>query len=440
MSTSDRRDFIKQSGTGMATALVTTLPAIAGERKPAADLRVGVIGAGGRGRHISQLAAEKDGVEVSHVCDPDQQRLDKLAKILGVKPANSVSDMRRVLDDPTVDAVLVATPDHWHAPAAILACDAGKHVYVEKPCSHNIREGRLLVEAARRNDRVVQHGTQVRSTTMMQEATQLLHGGVIGDVLVARVWNVQKRDSIGRGKNVPVPPGIDFDLWVGPAPMRDYRSNLLHGHWHWWADFGTGDMGNDGVHDLDYGRWGLGVEMHPTKISAAGGKYFFDDDQQFADTQQVSFEYPGDGRPGSQRMLIYEQRLWSTNYPSVYNVDSGVEFYGTDGRMFLSRRGKIQVLDSDNKRIAVPVKPLAQNASAHMDDFIDSIRNERRPNADIEIGHLSASLAHLGNMATRLGRSLQFDPEAERIVNDPEADLLVGRTYRDHWAVPQGVG
>jgi predicted dehydrogenase len=440
MDTADRRDFIKRTGTGVATAVATTLPAVAGSESSAGDLRIGLIGAGGRGRHVAQLMAGEEGVQISHVCDPDQKRLAKAAKTLEINPANAVSDMRRILDAPTVDAVLIATPDHWHAPAAILACDAGKHVYVEKPCSHNIREGRLLVEAARRNDRVVQHGTQVRSTTMMQEATQLLHEGIIGNVLIARVWNVQKRGDIGHGKIVPVPPDIDFDLWVGPAPMRTYHDNLLHGHWHWWTDFGTGDMGNDGVHDLDYGRWGLGVKTHPTKISAAGGKYFFDDDQQFPDTQQVCFEYPGDGKPGNQRMLIYEQRLWSTNYPSVYNVDSGVEFYGTDGRMFLSRRGKMQVLEPGNKPVPVLVKPVAQNDSAHVADFMNSIRNQRRPNADIEIGHLTASLAHLGNLATLLGRSLQFDPVTEQIVGDPEANELVSRTYREHWAVPRGVG
>jgi predicted dehydrogenase len=440
MDTADRRDFIKRTGTGVATALATTLPAVAGRESSSGDLRIGVIGAGGRGRHVAQLMAGEDGVQISHVCDPDQKRLAKAAKTLEINAANAVSDMRRILDDQTVDAVLIATPDHWHAPAAILACDAGKHVYVEKPCSHNIREGRLLVEAARRNNRVVQHGTQVRSTSMMQEATQLLHEGIIGNVLIARVWNVQKRHNIGHSKTVPVPAEIDFDLWVGPAPMRTYHDNLLHGHWHWWTDFGTGDMGNDGVHDLDYGRWGLGVETHPTKVSAAGGKYFFDDDQEFPDTQQVCFEYPGDGKAGNQRMLIYEQRLWSTNYPSVYNVDSGVEFYGTDGRMFLSRRGKIQVLEPGNKHIPVSVKPVAQDGDAHVADFIESIRNERRPNADIEIGHLTSSLCHLGNLATLLGRGLQFDPATEQVLNDPEANELVSRTYREHWAVPRGVG
>src|ERR1051325_10449753 len=189
--------------------------------------------------------------------------------------------------------------------------------------------------------------------------------------------------------------------------MTPYQSNLLHSSWRWFTNFGCGDAGNDGVHDIDIARWGLGMDTHPSRIVALGGKYFFDDDQQFPDTQQVAFEYPGDGKPGSCRMLIYEQRLWSTNYP--YNVDSGVELYGTKGQLFLSRRGKAQLLDDHNKRETLDFKLNEQDAPAHIADFCDAIRNDRRPNADIAIGHLTASLCHLGNIATRLGRSLEFD-------------------------------
>ena len=199
---------------------------------------------------------------------------------------------------------IVATPDHWHAPAAILACKAGKHVYVEKPCSHTIREGRLLVEAARKNNCVVQHGTQVRSTTMMIEAVQALREGIIGDVLVAKAWNIQKRRSIGKGRTTDPPAGLDYETWVGPAPMIPYQANRVHGGWHWWYHFGTGDMGNDGVHDIDYCRWGLGVDVHPSKVVALGGKFFFDDDQQFPDTQQVTFEYPAQKPTETSRLLV----------------------------------------------------------------------------------------------------------------------------------------
>ncbi|TWU11645.1 putative oxidoreductase YdgJ [Symmachiella macrocystis] len=434
MPTTNRRTFLQGSViTGLGTMAMPTSTRAAS----AADkVTVGLIGCGGRGRYLSGLFANEKNVEVAYLCDVDQDRLARGRREISGKTPQAVNDMRRVLDDKTVDAVIVATPDHWHAPAAILACEAGKHVYVEKPCSHNIREGRLLVDAARRNKRIVQHGTQVRSTDMMIEAVQKLREGIIGDVLVVKAWNIQKRKSIGHGKPSEAPAGLDYDNWVGPAAMVPYQENRVHDGWHWWYDFGTGDMGNDGVHDIDYARWGLGVTTHPSKVTAVGGKYFFDDDQQFPDTQQVTFEYPGDGKPGNRRMFIYEQRLWSTNYP--HNVDSGAEFYGTDGQLFLSRRGKIQVLGQRNRRTEVAVAPEPQNAEKHVADFLDSVRNERRPHGDIQHGHLSSSLCHLGNIATRLGRSLEFDPEHETFINDDEANALVSRPYRDHWGAPVG--
>jgi len=395
-------------------------------------MSVALIGCGGRGRNVAGVMARMPDISITRVCDPNQKRLAAAAKELQVNDQYAVADMRTVFDDPTVDAVLIATPDHWHAPAAILACNAGKHVYVEKPCSHNIREGRLLVEAARRNNRVVQHGTQVRSTHMMIEATKLLHSGLIGDVLAAKAWNVQRRRSIGFQQPSSPPAGLDYDLWTGPVPWIPYQTNRVTDGWHWWYHFGTGDIGNDGIHDLEYARWGLGVEGHPNHVAATGGKYFFDDDQEFPDTQHVSFEFNEDG--SQKKTLIYEQRLWSTNYP--HNTDSGVEFYGTKGQMFLSRRGKIQVLGERNRPIEVKVKTQPQDTNSHVADFFDAIRSERPPNADIELGHMTASLCHLGNIATRLQRSLQFDGRLEQITNDEQAAELVQREYREHWGVP----
>src|SRR5436190_1068588 len=214
------------------------------------------------------------------------------------------------------------------------------------------------------------------------------------------ISDIQKRGSIGRGQDTSPPAGFDYESWVGPATMVPYRTNRVHNRWTWWYHFGTGDMGNDGVHDIDYTRWGLGVETHPSKIVALGGKYFFDDDQQFPDTQQVTFEYPGDGKAGSQRLLIYEQRLWSTSYP--YNVDSGAEFYGTDGQMFLSRRGKVEIRNGRNVKVDVDIKPEPQNDVAHVRNFCEAIRGGAKLNADALTGHLTSSLCHLGNIATRL--------------------------------------
>ena len=439
MNNSSRRKFIRGASLGVAGAAALSLTPAAGRLRPAAPnspINVALIGCGGRGRGVARDFNKQEGARIIYACDVHQGRLAEAAQDLDIPRSQAVSDMRRIMDDPAVDAVYIATPDHWHAPTAIMACEAGKHVYVEKPCSHTVREGRLLIEAARRNKRVVQHGTQVRSTPMFIEAVQMLREGVIGDVLSCRAWNVQKRDDIGHERPTQPPRDLNYEDWVGPAKMDPYQENCLKG-WHFRYRYGTGGIGNDGIHDVDYARWGLGVETHPSKISSGGGKYFFDDDQQFPDTQQVIFEYPGDGKPGNQKMFIYEQRLWSNNFPSVYNVDSGVEYYGKNGRLFLSRRGKIELLDAKNQPRDVHIERTSQDTEAHIADFLDAIRTDRSPNADAEIGHLTASLCHLGNLSTRLGRSLQFDPDKEQVIDDAEANSMLGPDYRDHWGAPK---
>jgi predicted dehydrogenase len=427
MPKQSRRSFLK---TAVASAAALGLPSLARARSAKSEVRFGLIGCGVRGSAFYERAA--------YVCDPDRQRLAAAAKSAGVDAAHAVTDLRRILDDRDIDAVVIAAPDHWHAPAAILACDAGKHVYVEKPCSHNFRESQLLVAAARRNNVVVQHGTQQRSRKFTAGAIQMLREGVIGEVLVAKAWNIQRRKDIGHASPTTPPAGVDYDLWVGPAEMVPYQPNRFHTDWHWWYNFGTGDIGNDGCHEIDYARWGLGVDTLPTKITAVGGKYFFDDDQEFPDTATCIFEYPADGASGKQRQLLFEMRLWSKNYP--YNCDSGVEFYGTKGKMILSKRGKLMVVNADNET--------THNEQAedelgwgHYDNFATAIRDGRRPNADIEEGHRSVALVHLANAAIRVGRSLDFDPQAEQIVDDAEASQLMSRSYRQdgHWAIPAGV-
>lgn len=436
MTSANRRQFLKHSGSILAGATLS----MAARRAAGANERfvLGVIGPGGHGAGLlNSFAAQKD-VEVGYVCDPDANRMGNavraVEKITGRKP-KAEKDMRRIFDDRSVDAVVVATPDHWHAPATILACEAGKHVYVEKPCSHNIREGRLMVEAARRHNRVVQVGTQTRSVEHVRQAIELLHGGAIGDILAAKVWNSQLRGNIGHATPSDPPEHLDFDLWVGPAPMVPYQSNLLPSIWRWWYAFGTGDIGNDGVHDLDVGRWGLGVQTHPTTIAALGGKYFFDDDQQFPDTQTVVFEYAGRG-PRGKVQLIYEQRIWSPYVQEGH--ENGNAFYGTKGMMILGKQSGWQLFGPRNE----PREKMAVQFAnePHHRNFLECIRSGQRPNADIEIGHLSATLAHLGNIATRVGRVLHFDPSTEQIANDEEANRLVRRTYREgHWAVPKGL-
>jgi len=433
----DRRQFLHHAGLGAAGAALLGSASYAQNSGANERLVVGVIGCGGMGSsHLRNLVGQRD-VRVAYVCDVDRTRLAAAAKVTGEgqNAAQAVGDMRRVFDDRNVNAVFIATPDHWHAPAAILAINAGKHVYVEKPCSHNIREGRLIIEAARRQRKIVQVGTQSRSTEHVRAAMQFLREGAIGEVLVAKAWNSQMRRNIGRGKPGDAPNTIDYDTWVGPAPLVPYQSNRLHYNWHWWHHFGTGDMGNDGVHDLDIARWGLGVETHPTTVAALGGKHFFDDDQQFPDTQYVAFEYASDDKSNHKKMLIFEQRIWSPYTQEGY--ENGNAFYGTRGVMILGKGGGWRVFGPGNKEIRSMTG--AFDLVANQRNFFEAVRTGNRPHADIEINHLSSTLCHLGNIAARVRRTLTFNPQTEEIHNDKEAGPLVRRDYREHWATPQGV-
>jgi predicted dehydrogenase len=436
MSELDRRSFLNASA-GMVTAAALATAARLSEAAQGDPLNVAVIGPGGMGtNHLRLLAARKD-VRLAYVCDVDANRLAAAAKLVEQNggAAKPVKDLRRVLDDKSVEAVWIATPDHWHTPAAILAVDAGKHVYVEKPVSHNVREGRLLVEAARRNKRVVQVGMQSRSTAHVREAIDALRAGEIGEVLVAKAWNSQLRKSIKHEQPSEPPAELDFDLWLGPAPVRKYQANLLPGIWRWWYDFGSGDMGNDGVHDIDIARWGLGVTTQPTSVAALGSKFFFDDDQQFPDTQYCVFEWAPSGKAG-KRQLIFEQRIWSPYFQDGY--ENGNAFYGTKGMMLLGKHGGWQIVGAKNaagKKVSGDV-----NLPAHHQNFLDGVRSGGRLHCDVEEGHLSASLAHLGNLACRVGRTLKLDAAAEKIVGDDESNKLLRRTYREgHWAAPKGV-
>jgi predicted dehydrogenase len=439
MTQSNRRQFLKHAGLGLAAVTACHLETrAASAQSPSEPLRVGLIGPGGMGSsHLNELVRRKD-VVVKHVCDVDANRLATAAKVVldqTGKEASVTQDLRRILDDPAVDAVWIATPDHWHAPATILACDAGKHVYVEKPCAHNIREGRLMVEAARRNKGVVQVGTQSRSTKHVMDAMQALRDGIIGEVLVAKAWNSQLRGSIGHQQPSDPPPFLDFDMWLGPAPVQPYQSNLLHGVWRWWYAFGCGDIGNDGVHDIDIARWGLGVTTHPSRVTALGGKYVFDDDQQWPDTQYAIFEYPAGKTSERPKQLIFEQRIWSPYFQEGH--ENGNAFYGTKGMMILGKKDGWKVIRERNE--PGPSQQGTFSLPDHHQNFIDCVRNGGEPHADIEIGHLTASLCHLANIATRVGRVVQVDPAREQIIGDDEAAAMLRRSYREHWAVPKNV-
>lgn len=438
MSETNRRGFLQQTS-GSAAALSAALWAGGLPAAPAEKLNVALIGPGGMGNaHLEKLLANPR-VQLTRICDVDSKRLaqavQKAEKAYGTAP-RADTDMRRVFDDPAVSAVWIATPDHWHAPAAILACSAGKHVYVEKPCCHNLREGRLMIEAARRHQRVMQQGTQSRSTPHVIKAMQRLQEGAIGTVLVSKAWNSQQRRNIGRGKVAAHPDTLNYDLWLGPTPEVPYRTNVIPAKWRWFYAYGTGDMGNDGVHDLDIARWGLGVTTHPSVISGSGHKLYFDDDQQFPDTQYVVFDYPGNGQPGQRRQLIYEQRIWSPYVQEGH--ENGNAFYGTDGVLIFGKKLGYQLFGRRNKLLE-EVKAADVDLLAHHNNFLDCIASGARPNADIEIAFLSTALCHFGNIAARVGRVLNFNPATEQFQNDPEASALSRREYRPgHWAAPRG--
>lgn len=415
---------------GAAAAAVGAFAAPAVQAQGANEqIVVGLAGCGIRAKVVGQ-ELRKLGVPIAYACDPDHGRAEQLKKSLGAGQA--VADLRKILDDRHVDAIVILAPDHWHAPATLLACQAGKHVYVEKPCAHNIVEGRRMIEAARRSGRVVQVGTQTRSTKAFFPPIALVHEGAIGKVMAAKAWVSHLRPNIGHAKPSAPPAGVDYDLWVGPAPMIPYQENRFQYLWHWWRHFGTGEAGNRGVHQLDIAVWGLGLKTHPTHISGFGEKLFFDDDQQFPDTQYVTFEYPGDGALGSKILLTYEQRTW-TSYPQD-DYPTGVTFYGDAGYLTIDMHLDWKLYGPKNKLLKQGKG--YYDTRAHCADFFDAIRNDRRPNADIEIGHLSATLAHLSNILSYTGRrSLTFDPKTERFVDAPDANALVGRTYREgHWA------
>ncbi len=438
MSTTPRREFLRAAGWGAATMSLSQQVVHAA---PNERCVVGVIGPGGMGTVHTRLLASRQDVEVRYVCDVDQSRLEKAGEVVrgaSGKAPRQTTDLREILADASVDAVFIATPDHWHAPAAILALDAGKHVYVEKPCSHNIREGRLMADAVKRSGKLLQVGTQSRSTDVVREGIERIRGGEIGEILVAKAWNSQRRGSIGKTQPSDPPNQLDYDQWVGPAPMVPYRSNLLPGVWRWWHNFGCGDIGNDGVHDIDVALWGLGVETHPSKVTCLGGKYFFDDDQEFPDTQYAVFEYPQAKAPANRaKQLIFEQRIWSP-YPQE-GYDNGAAFYGTAGVLILGHTTGWRLYGPRMKLIAE--KTGRVSLPAHHSNFFACLRGEQQQlNADIHVGHRAATIVHLANIANRVGDVLHFDPDRERITNNMAGDALVKRSYRDgHWAVPQGV-
>jgi predicted dehydrogenase len=408
---------------------------------PNTKVVMGIMGTNSRGMFLAKGFAKLPNVEVAYICDPDATVLAKtiseIETLTGKKPVG-FADIRKLLEKKDFDALAIAAPDHWHTPAAIMALQAGKHVYIEKPCSHNPKEGEMLVEATNKYKRLVQMGSQRRSFSNVQGMVTKLKSGVIGRVYFARGWYTNNRKSIGKGAVVPVPSNLNFDLWQGPAPRKEYRSNLVHYNWHWFWHWGTGEALNNGTHELDVIRWGLGVD-YPTKVVSAGGRFHFDDDWETPDTQTITYNFP------NNTACTWEGR--SCNGYESEGAGRGVIFYGEKGTIVYPGANSYKIFDNDKNTLIEEVKdntafdatnkvsPFETLDMIHLKNFAEAVRENEKINAPILEGHKSTLLPQLGNIAFRVGRTLNCDPSNGHILNDTEAMNLWSREYEKGWNV-----
>lgn len=417
-----RREFVRYSAVlGAGVAGLARLPALRAQNSPSGKIIVGIMGLG-RGRaHIAGFLGVPN-VEIGYLCDVDANRLGAAMKQIEARqetPPKAVTDFRRILDDRDVDVLSIAAPNFWQAPATILACAAGKHVYVEKPASHNPHEAELMVAAARKYDRRVQMGNQRRSYPSMIEGIAKLHSGAIGRLLFARCWYRNSRRSIGRGAGASVPAGLDYTLWQGPTPDRPYVSNLVHYNWHWRWHWGGGELANNGVHALDIARWGLGV-YHPRQVSYVGGRYHFDDDQETPDTGTASYDFGDKG-------ITWDG---SSCHPRKAEDLRFVTFYGLGGTMAMTSAG-YTIHDPDGKVLFE--NPGTPGDVPHFRNLVNGIRHGEKLASEIGDGQISTQLCHLGNIAYRTGRTLAVDPASGRVTGDTAASRLWRREYRRGW-------
>jgi predicted dehydrogenase len=398
-------------------------------------IRVAVLGVNGRGKsHIESLMKQPN-VVVATLCDPDMNLLQEMAKSFEDKYKQKVlieQDFRKVYEKKDIDAVTLATPNHWHALQSVWACQAGKDVYVEKPATHNIYEGKKLIEAAYKYNRIVQHGVQLRSSPAVREAIQHLRDGLIGRVYMARGLVYRWRPDIGNKGISKVPAGLDYDLWCGPAPMAPFTHNLVHYNWHWHWNYGNGDVGNQGIHETDLCMWGLNVGL-PERITSMGGKFLWDDCKEVPEVQTSLYHYPK-----QKKIIQFEVRNWCTNLEDGAGV--GNIFYGDKGYMVISGYNQYDTYLGQNREKGPGGKD-EEPLDAHFKNWIEAIRTRDMSiqNGPVETGHLSSALAHLGNISYRLGRQLEFDPVAERFVGDEDANNMLSREYRSPYVLPEKV-
>jgi predicted dehydrogenase len=434
----DRRSFIVNSAVAAAST------SIARAAKSANDtIRIASVGLHGRGKSHIAAFTQLQNVELVALCDVDQSVLDGAIKSVesktGKKPVG-YTDLRKLLEDKSIDAISIATPNHQHTLQAIWAMQAGKDVYVEKPCSHDMFEAKQIVAAARKYDKIVQQGSQSRSDLALIEGVQKMREGLIGDVYMSRGLCFKWRNTIGKAQAEAVPPGVDYDLWVGPAPMKPFTKNRFHYNWHWQWAYGNGDLGNQGIHEIDKARWGLGVK-YPTKISAIGGHFMFDDDQETPNTLNVAFEFEEPGKP--KKMMTFEVRHWMTNHEAdIENFDRSTKS-NTVGNIFYGSNGYLAI-DGYDRYYSVIGKdqypgPARKDNGDHFANFINAVRshNRRELTAEIEEGAASTTLVHLANISYRLGRTINFDSATWSVKDDKEANAMFRRDYRAPFVVPE---
>jgi predicted dehydrogenase len=416
-----RRTFLASAAA--AATFANPARAIDGSR-----VTVGVVGTGGRGTEHGRMFAGLQDCIVGYLCDVDEKRVNAAAKAVepvatkaGTALPKTVGDFRKILDDKAVDGIIVATCNHWHAVAGILAVQAGKHVYVEKPCSHNPREGELFVAAARKHKKHVQMGNQRRSFSHYIEATKKVRDGILGRAYLAKSWYFNNRPPTGKGKLTDPPKELNYELWEGPAPHRPFKDNYLHYTWHWFWHWGNGELGNNGVHSIDVCRWGLGVD-YPVRVSSSGGRYRYDDDQETPDTHTVGFEF-------ADRKLITWEGLSCNTAPGGAAFD--IIFYGEKGSLLL-KDGGYTLHDPKGKELE-KFTGSKDGMNAHLNNWLSAIREDTPLNSEIEEGHKSTLLCHLGNIAHRTGRALKCDPKDGKVLDDADAMKLWTREYAKGW-------
>lgn len=415
-----------------AAGMALSVPAIGRVGSAAERIRVGFIGIANRGSQLMNAAIPNVDVEVVALCDVYQPALDSWKAKLDGKPA-VYSDFRKLLERKDIDAVFIATPDHWHALIAIAACDAGKDVYCEKPLSITIHEGRRIVEAARRNNRVVQVGLQRRSSHLYAHLGEVVRSGVLGKVTVARAYRLSNMfpAGIGMAKDGPRPPGLDWDMWLGPRPKREFNPNIAPYKFRWWKAYSS-QVANWGVHYFDAIRWMLG-ETAPISVSAHGGKFAVEDARDIPDTMEVTFEF------ASGRLLVFGQ-YEASGVPALYKGE--IELRGTQGALYAGdgyeivpeRGGQFQ---DPKPRMTAVKEPMKENDRdmdrQHVRNFLDCVKSRQRPNCDIEEGHRSTTFAHLANIALATRSRIEWDAESERVIGNARANQLLQYNYRAPW-------